>query len=162
MTDDRYEQLNPPHLVAALRSFPRRYREALATVPPEPEALVRPIDGHTVLALIADTAHTLELLDHALERTLVHDEPELAAEVVDASTRRWPASKPSEATLFLEQLSARATVFADRIDRAPAGDWSRTAQVDGHAVRAIDLARDAVRTGAENLRLIERMIPMLG
>lgn len=163
MTDDRYTQLKPPHLVSALRSFPRRYREALATAPPDPESLVRQVGGHTVLALVADTAHTLELIDHALERTLVHDEPELTADVLDATARRSSAGTSTDASLYLEQLSAHANAMAERLDHASTADWSRTARVAGSSsVKAIDLPREAVRTAAENLRLLERTIPKLG
>jgi hypothetical protein len=155
VTDDRYAQLKPPNLVTALRSFPRRYREALALAPPEPESLVKPVDGHTVLALVADTAHSLELLDHAVEQTLVHDVPALASTVLDA------AGSTSTSSLLLEQLSAHATTLADRLDHAPTAAWSRTANVDGQTVRVVDLARDAVRTSAENLRLLERVVQQL-
>ena len=158
MTDDRYALLKPPNLVTALRSFPRRYREVLSTAPPEPELLMRPVDGHTVLALVADTAHSLELLDHAVEQTLVHDVPALASTVLDASARRSGANSTSTSSLLLEQLAAHATALADRLDHAPTADWSRTAKVDGAAVRVVDLVREAVRTGAENLRLLERVI----
>ena len=161
MTDDRYAQLKPPNLVTALRSFPRRYREALAMAPPEPKSLVQPVDGHTMLALVADTSHSLELLDHAVEQTLVHDEPALAPTVIDASARRSPAGKTSTSSLLLEQLSAHAPALADRLDHAPTGAWSRTANVEGRTVRVVDLAREAVRTSAENLRLLERIIPKL-
>ena len=162
MADDRYDQLKPPHLVSALRSFPRRYREALATVPPDPELLAKPVDGHTALALVADTSSTLELIDRALERTLVHDDPELTATVVDASARTWPAREPSAIRTLLDELTTHATALADRLDRAPTAGWSRAAHVDGRRVRAVDLAREAVRTGAENLRLLERIVASLG
>lgn len=161
MTDDRYDQLKPPHLVSALRSFPRRYREALAAVSPDPALLVKPVDGHTMLALVADTSSTLELIGGALERTLVHDNPEITTMVVDASARTWPAREPSASRTLLDELTTHANALADRLDRAPTADWSRTANVDGRRVRAVDLAREAVRTAAENLRLLERIVPML-
>jgi hypothetical protein len=161
VTDDRYDQLKPPNLITALRSFPRRYREALATVPPDPDLLVKPVDGHTVLALLADTAHSIALIDHAVEQTLVHDRPAVDASVVGASARRAPAgSSPAVATL-LDELTAHTTALADRLDRAPTAGWSRTADADGHTVRVSDLARTAVRTGAENLRLLERVVQHL-
>ncbi len=161
MTDDRYDQLKPPNLVTALRSFPRRYREALAMVPPDPDLLVKPVDGHTVLALVADTAHSLELIDHAVDQTLVHDRPAVDASVVDAAARHRPPSGSPAAATLLDGLAAHATALADRLDRAPTAGWSRTADAAGRTVSVSDLAREAVRTGAENLRLLERVVQHL-
>jgi hypothetical protein len=160
VTDDQYVQLKPPHLVTALRSFPRRYREALAAAPPEPELLVQPVDGHTVLALVADSAHSLELLAHAIEQTLVHDRPSISPTSPERSGRpSW--GSPRTTTSLLEELSTQATALADRLDRAATADWSRVADADGREVRVVDLARDAVRIGAENLRLLERVVAQL-
>jgi hypothetical protein len=162
VTDDRYDQLKPPHLVSALRSFPRRYREALANVSRDPELLVQPVDGHTALTLVAGTSSTLDLIDRALERTLVQDDPELTASVVVASARTWQAREPSAIPTLLDELTTHATALADRLDRAPTAGWLRVANVDGRRVRAVDLAREAVRMAAENLRLLERIVASLG
>jgi len=163
VTDDRYDQLNPPHLVTTMRSFPRRYRAALAAAPPTPEALVALVDGHRVLARLTDTVRTLALLDRALEQTLVHDTPTVVAGVADAAARRWPAASATDVDVLLDELTVTATALAARIDTAPSKDWSRTATVAdrGRSIRAIDIAREAARTGAENLRIIERIVPKL-
>jgi hypothetical protein len=163
MTDDRYDLLNPPHLVTTLRSFPRRYRGALAAVPPTPEAIIERVDGHRVIDLLTDTVCTLALLDRALELTLVQDVPTVITAVADAAARIWPDDPASEIDQLLDELTGSATSLAARIDAASTNDWSRTAVVAGHGreIRAIAIARDAARTGAENLRILERIVPAL-
>ncbi len=46
----------------------------------------------------------------------------------------------------------------ERAERVPAGDWSRTAAVAGGTaeVTALDVLREAVRTGVTDLRAAER------
>lgn len=163
MTNDRYDQLNPPHLVTTLRSFPRRYRGALAAALADAETLGSPVDGHRLIDLLADTVHTLAMFDRALAQTLVHDEPELPAAVADPTERQWAPSDVVDAEQLLEELTAGANTMADRIDHASTKDWSRKAKLTGdhRTVRAIDIARGAARTGAENLRIIERLVAKL-
>jgi hypothetical protein len=163
MTDDRYTLLNPPQVAATLRSLPRRYRDALAQVPMRPEAVHERVDGHTVHDLLVDTACSLAMLDRALEQTLVHETPPvLVAAVVDRELRHWAPDPHSGPTELVEAITDAATACADRIDGERTKAWSRPASVvGGGTVLAIDLARDAARVGAENLRTIERIAPKL-
>jgi hypothetical protein len=163
MAGDRYTLLNPPQLATTLRSFPRRYREALAQVPSRPEAVHERVDGHSVVELLLDTACSLAMLDRALEQTLVHDTPPvLVAAITDRDLRHWtpdPHAGPSE---LVEAIADTAVACADRVDRERTKAWSRPAQVvGGGTVLAIDIAREAVRVGAGNLRALEQLASRL-
>jgi hypothetical protein len=101
-------RLSPDDVVAALRSFPRRFRELFESV---------------------------------------HDR-----EVPDEST-----SSPDDVLAF---LTMEANEAADRITHVPPEAWTRTGTIagSGETISALDIAREAVRTGAEHLRAAERAI----
>lgn len=160
MPTDRYDSLHPPQLVATFRSFPRRYRAAVAPVRHDADLLGRRVDGERVVDLVADTVRSLALIDRALEVTLVQSAPVLVAAVVDATERHWPECAPDDLGPLLEELAEVATALADRAEAAPLEAWSRTAAVAGGrgSRTAVDLAREGARTGAENLRHLERLV----
>lgn len=148
-------------LAAALRSFPRRYREAIdraartQQVPAE-EVVCRPgPDGTTGTEHLLDAVSTLTLVEQALTQVLRTDDPALHPGVIDPTQRQWaPPSGLSLATL-LEMLDDQCDDLADAVDAVPTTDWNRRAHVaDGPPVIAIDLAREAVRVGAANLRAL--------
>lgn len=163
MTDDRYDLLNPAQLTSTFRSLPRRYREAVAAVAHDPDLLARRIDGDRVVDLVADTVRTLALVDRALESTFVQDRPVVVQGVVDAAARHWPPCAPDDLGPLLDELDDVAAAIGDRADRAPLDDWSRRAQIAGGLGEreAVVLAREGARTGAENLRRLERLVARL-
>lgn len=163
MAEDRYHLLNPPQVAVTLRSLPRRYREALTLLPARPEAVHERVDGHTVHDLLVDTACSLAMLDRALEQTLVHGTPPvLLAAVVDRDLRHWTPDPHTGPSQLVDAIADTAIAFADRIDGERTKAWSRPATVvGGGTVLAVDIAREAARVAAENLRAIERLAPRL-
>lgn len=163
MPTDRYDSLHPPQLAATFRSFPRRYREVIAPVRHDPDLLGRRVDGTCVVDLVADAVRTLTLVDRAVEMTMVQSVPVVVAAVVDASERHWPACVADDLGPLLEELAEVAATLAERTTTAPTDAWNRTATVaGGHGThRAVDLAREAARTGAEDLRHLERLVGQL-
>ena len=154
-------RLGAVDLAAALRSFPRRYREEIdraartQELPPE-DVVCRPgADGTTGTDHLLDAVSTLTLVEQALTEVLRTDDPALHPGVLNPSHREWaPPSGLSLATL-LEMLTDQCDDLADAIDAVPAADWSRPGHLaDGPPVEAIDLAREAVRVGASNLRAL--------
>jgi len=166
VTDDQYSRLQPPHLVTTVRSFPRRYREALAAWSLRPTSARTRDDDERLVALLNDTARTLALLDHALEQALVREAPIVDGRVLHGSARPWPVPTESDAgdacKRLLVELTTTTATLASRIDSAPSKSWERAATVANESperiLRAIDIAREAARTGAENLRAIERIV----
>ena len=146
-------------LAAALRSFPRRYREAIdraarAQNLPAEEVVCRPgADGTTGTDHLLDAVSTLTLVEQALTQVLRTEDPALHPGVLDPTQRQWaPPSGLSLATL-LEMLDDQCDDLADAIDAVPTADWNRRGHIaDGPHVIAIDLAREAVRVGSADLR----------
>lgn len=158
---DRYDSLQPVHLIATMRSLPRRYRAAVTghpeLSPVEVGALVTPEpDGRRVVDLIGDTVRTLALVERSLELVVLGDHVVPAA-AVDSSERHWPTDCDTLG-VELDALDDVATALADRIESVGDRDWERTGRLTGGGtVTAIELAREAARTGAEHLRAIERL-----
>jgi hypothetical protein len=162
MTSQGSPHLSPADAAVAMRSWPRRYRAALAPIDDDQVAelaLRLGPDGVSALDLAADTVRTWTLLDRALHEIRFSDAPTLHPAVADSAARTWdsPASETIES--IIEQIDDVAGSLADAIESMPADDWSRTAPVaGGGSIAAIDVAREAVLVGSDNLRAIERTI----
>lgn len=154
--------LSPADAAVAMRSWPRRYREALAPIDDDQvaELAVRlGPDGLSALDLAVDSVRTWTLLDRALHDIRYSDEPTLHPAVGDRGARRWEAMATETLASVLDQITDVAGSLADAIDAMPADDWTRTATVAGGGViGAMDIAREAVSVGADNLRSIERTL----
>ena len=163
MIDDRYAKLAPANVAATLRSFPRRYRQVLYADPDVDIDEIATIDadgGRSIFDLLVDTTRSLTMLDRALERTVISDQPTLHRAVVDAREREWPAGASVSVAAELELLDDAARTFASHIDHIATADWLRKATVTGGGeLTAQQVAQEAARTGVENLRVLERIVP---
>ncbi len=157
-------RVSPADAAVTLRSLPRRYRAlfAAAATPDDPggDELVRRVgpDGRAALDHLALATRGLVLVGHALGQVLVQDSPFVHAAVTDPAARDYAPVAGHDATVadLLDELATVAEALATRIERTAAGDWSRTGRSDGATtVTALDLAREAVRTGVAHLRAAE-------
>ncbi|MDY7103817.1 MAG: hypothetical protein S0880_21750 [Actinomycetota bacterium] len=156
-----FSKLAPADAVAALRSFPRRFRAPLRNAErndPDPEELADTVapSGRSPREVVIDTARSLALLGHAVDQTLTHDEPTLHPAVLDRSRREWPAETASTVAEEIDLLEEEAGSFADVVERAPANAWGRTAKVaDDGSTTAHELLTEAMATVSGNLRDFE-------
>jgi hypothetical protein len=144
-------ELSVRDAVVAVRSFPRRYREALGDL--DPNQLHDRTDGSSILDLAVDAAARLERDDAALRPALdglqpalgdLDDEPaasELAGVGVDDALRR---------------ITAASNSLADRAERVPAEAWDRTLTSGGVEHPARWILQHAVDAAASRLREIQR------
>lgn len=155
-----YDSLQPPQIATTLRSLPRRYASALAQLEAAEIALgAAGRTGESPLAIVDDAGRSLVVVDRGLEQTLLHDSPMLMAAVIDPGARQWEVPAGDRSTV-LEALQDTADELADRIDGAPTDAWDRPADIaGGGTVTALDIAREAARTGVERLRDLERFEP---
>jgi hypothetical protein len=150
----------------ALRSYPRRFRALLTAghgdERPDDVAHRAGPDGRSALDHTEHVARSFGLVGHALHQVLVVDRPVVPAGVVDDEERSWvSAHADAEIADVLDLLEREATELAERIEGTDPGQWTREATVagrDGMVVSALDLVREAVRTGAEGLRATERTL----
>lgn len=153
MERDQLGTLSPADAAVALRSYARRFREALA----EAEAAGPPIafsqagpDGRSPALLLATTTETLRRLERSVERALTDEGPALDAGLLDGPAPP-PATLPRTAEDGLAALAAVTTAFADLAQRASLRDWDRAALVGQRPVTALDLLKEAVATGRNGL-----------
>jgi hypothetical protein len=155
--------LAPQDAVVALRSYPRRYGSQLAPLKDDDnqEAMAaRPgPDGVSAIDIVVDTARALERVRQALERVRVEDDPELPAEVGDLD-RPEAGGAGVDIEGARAQLTAAAESLAAVADRVPAKEWGRSGRITGtrRKVAALDLLRDAVRLGSDNLHRVEETL----
>jgi hypothetical protein len=155
--------LTPPDAVAALRSYPRRFRSALQ--PLDDDEQIDEIahrlgrDGRSAIDVVSDVTRTFVLLGEALRQIALSDQPVLHPAVADPSARRWENGTPATVEDALALLTEAADNLAQQTSELPAKAWDRTAQVAGDGtVRALDLVRDATKVGHEGLRDVERIL----
>jgi hypothetical protein len=157
--NDRYANLTPGAVTAALRSFPRRYRTGLApdaTRSPDEIAALTTRDGRTVRQVLADTVEALVLLASSLERVLSSESsPTISDAAAGASVTADAAARESVPDL-LAAIELWTMASSQRVTEAPSVDLLRTGTTSTQQkVNAIDIAREAVRVTAENLLTIQ-------
>jgi hypothetical protein len=157
--------LSPSDGAVALRSLPRRFKAVLGFDDDEsPDDLVhRPgPDGHSAVDHAAHVARSLALIGEALRQVVTVDEPVLHPGVIDESAREWPAGHPDSTEEVLALLEREATQLADQVDRVAPDDWTRKGRIAGGGlVTALDLMREAVRTGVDHLHAAESTLHAL-
>ena len=146
-------RLAPEDIAAALRSYPRRFRELLTSVEPHkvPAEAIEHADH---------VARSLALLGEAMRQVLVQDDPTLLPAVADDAQREWAHAGAWSVDDALAFLDMEAHALADAVADVPSQAWTRRGTVagSGQSISALDLAREAVRTGSDRLRAAEHAL----
>ena len=147
-------RVTPEEAVVALRSFPTRWRNALAVHldDPDPEAVLtgRPTASDwSALEHAGHVRDVLHALDIRLQRVLREDEPVLP------DTHVTPPSGANEQGLavVLAALTVSTDQFSQTIELTPSAAWHRRAHRAGRMITGLDLIREAVHEGGHHLRL---------
>jgi hypothetical protein len=156
-------RLSPGDAVAALRSYPRRFRTAFAPVEDDENleelAHAEGPDGVSAIETTAGTVRTWSILADALSQIRIADTPIVAESVVDPSKRNWEAPVSQSVAEVLAQLDLGANELADAAAALSGDQWTRRAEVaSGGSVSALDVVKDAVRVGHEGLDHVERTL----
>lgn len=159
--------VSPNDAVTALRSYPRRFRSALQPITDDEsiEELGQQVgpDGQSAVEITADVVRTWTVLREALRQIQVSDTPVVHAAVVDPSERQWESPVRETVAEVLDQLTDGANELADEVAAVPGDQWLRTATVAGGSgsVTALDVVREAVRTGHDGLSRVESTLAAL-
>lgn len=109
-----------------------------------------------------DAVGTLTLVERALSQVLLSDDPALHPGVLDPSQRHWDQPPGLAADTLLDMLDDQCVDLAEAVDAVAQTDWTRPGHLaDGAPLTALDLAREAVRVGADNLRRLETTLASL-
>jgi hypothetical protein len=157
-----YETIQPGDAKVAIRSFPRRYRSALAAALEDDadEGLIRRRPAPGVWSALEYTAHVADILDamaDIIRAMRTRDHPTLSMFDQDerAVTARYNEQDPTQ---VLERLQANAERLAQELDQVDPQDWSRTAAFPFGERDILTMARNAVHEGSHHLRDVERVL----
>ncbi len=156
------ETIKPPDAVAALRSFPRRWRSALAVVADDPgadELVRRRADGASWSALEHAwyVAEALRRCDEEVRQVQTAEHATLSAD----DPRGWVdgggyGDQGLEAAL--RQIGERSPALAATLEGLAADDWLRVGKRDGAEVTILALAQQEVANAADHLRAAEQAL----
>ena len=157
-----YDTVSPPDAKVAIRSFPRRYRTALAAAfeDESDEGLVRRRPDETTWSALEYTVHVADLFE--LFATIIrrmYDETTPTLDFWDpdarAASERYSEADPAAT---LDRLDAAATKLATELERVDADGWSRTATFPFGERDLLMMTRNAVHEGSHHLRDVERVL----
>jgi hypothetical protein len=158
MERDQLGTLSPADAAVALRSFPRRYREAVdeARAKRPDLEVTASAAGHRAPLVIAVAASTvLDRLRQGVERALTDTGPSLDPSLLDRtaleSTSGMTGQLPRTMDAALDGLQEVATRFADLAQHTPLREWDRGGLIGQTPVTALDLLKDAVAAGRSYL-----------
>lgn len=148
------DRVSPQDAIVALRSFPARWRTALALHldDPDPEQVLTARPSASSWSALEHAGHVrdvLHALDIRVQRVLREDEPVLPA------THETPPAGANEQgmAVVLAALTVSTDQFSQTIELVPPAQWARTASRGGERITALDLIREAVHVGSHHLRL---------
>jgi hypothetical protein len=156
------DKVDPIDAIVGLRSFPARWRSALAIHldDADPEAILSgrpsPLDW-SALEHAGHVRDVLHALDIRVQRVLREDEPVLP------ETHVTPPSGANEQgmAVVLAALTLSADQFAETVMGISELAWYRRGRRAGHLVSALDLVREAVHEGSHHLHLANETMTAL-
>ena len=158
-----YDTISPRDTVAAVRSYPRRYRSALTSgfdPGEDPEDLVRRRPDPATWSALEYSAHVADVLDFTvlwIRGILREDDPEMFAFDSDeqAVEKGYNDQSRREVIGNLETASAE---LASVLEGVSPDDWARTGRFPWGVRDALATARNAVHEGSHHLRDVERVL----
>jgi len=157
---------SPADLVVALRSFPRRFRAALAPIADDEqiEELAHRLgpDGRSAVDIASGTTRTWVLQREALRQILVGDQPLLHPAIADPTARDWSLPGPESVAEVLDLLTDEADQFAEALEHVSGAELERSGTVAGDgAITALQVAKEAVGTGHDDLAAVQALLAAL-
>ncbi len=149
-----------PDAILAIRTFPRRFREALARVPPDRIDERPDRQMPSVIEDAAGAGAVLARLAAALPRVL--DEPGTQVEGVDAAPSGTSRSGRAGPDAVLAGIADACDALATRADATPWEAWDRTFTAGGVTRPASWIVQHAAGEGSRRLRAIERVARRVG
>ncbi|HEX2041041.1 MAG TPA: DinB family protein [Acidimicrobiales bacterium] len=164
-----YNTIKPLDAIAAIRSFPRRYRAALSTFgrDEDPDSVLRRRPAPDVWSALEYAAHVADVIDDiapAVRRITIEERPSFPPSwdpderaVAGAYGERPPYNERSLPEVISDLETACADLAAT-LDTVEADGWTRSGRFDYGERSILDLARNAVHEGSHHLRDIERVL----
>jgi hypothetical protein len=157
-------RLTPNDAVNALRSYPRRYRAVLTSFEKDekPDDLVyrAGADGRSAIEHADHAARAISIGAEGFRQVMTQHEAVIQPAVVDDSVRDWAMDGTDDVETVLSFLTTECQALADRAAHVDAASWNRAGTVagSGQRVTALDIMRETVKTGSDELRAAEAAI----
>jgi len=152
-----YDTVSPSDAVVAARSFPRRFRDAVAGAP---EETLRRRPDDTTWSAVEYCAHVGDVLDwmaDTVRAMTMGDSPDLDFPDPDqlAVDRKY-----NEQALdgVLDHVASASERFGAAVEAVAPEDWTRTASFPWGERDALTMARNGVHEGVHHLRDVERVL----
>ena len=163
-----YDTVKPLDAIAAVRSFPRRYRAALTTFGRDEEAdsILRRRPAPDVWSALEYAAHVADVIDDlapAIRRMTVEERPVIPSwdpeqrAVEGAYNEKAPYNERPLREVMADLETACADMAAT-LETVEADGWSRTGRFDQGERDVLGIARNAVHEGSHHLRDVERVL----
>ena len=158
-----YDTISPSDAKVAIRSFPRRYRSAVAGALEDDadEGLIRRRPDPATWSALEYTVHVADLYESfasAFRKMYEQDKPAIS-DLWDPDERvvseRYNEQDPMGA---VDRLDAAAESLAKVLDGVGADGWSRTATFPWGERDLLMMTRNAVHEGSHHLRDVERVL----
>ena len=156
------DTITAPDAIVAVRSFPRRYREAFGMLEDEEDVDAqvrrrpRP-DTWSALEYAAHVRGAVELFEDRARRALVEDAP--VVQPVPLEENPWEGHDPTDdLDAVLSGLDAACDRLARRLQGVEGDDWKRTVVRDGEELTVLWMARNVVHEGAHHLRDVQDVL----
>ena len=150
------ESIAVPDAVNGLRTFPRRYREALEPIPTD-RLMERPTpDTWSILEYAVHVREVLDLYAVALPLVLEQSHPVFPDVDPDAAAASRPAAMLDRAVV-LDGITHACGELVARANETPNAAWDRPFTIGEHEHPARFLMQKAAHEGAHHLRDIERV-----
>lgn len=155
-----YGTLHPPIAINAIKSFPRRYAEALAARPDEDtDAVIRTRPAEGVWSALEYAAHVADLMEPfavVIDRMFSQDDPDLSDVFWDQDERAVKQAYNDKAVDdVLAQLKTDAAKVVHEAEKVDARSWSRTATFPWGERDMLVMLQNAVHEGVHHLKDLE-------
>ena len=164
-----YDTIKPLDAIAAVRSFPRRYRAALTTFGRDEDAdsILRRRPAPDVWSALEYAAHVADVIDDlapAVRRMLVEDRPTFPPSwdpderAVSGAYGERPPYNERPLAQVISDLETACADLASTLDTVGADEWTRVGRFDYGERDILAVTRNAVHEGSHHLRDIERVL----
>jgi hypothetical protein len=156
------DSIKPLDTIAAIRSFPRRYRAALKTFgqDEDADAVIRRRPAPDEWSALEHAAYAADMIDRyapSIRRMLMEDNPTLP--FFDPESRveeeGWNGRPLPKVVADMETACADMGMTLDEVG---ADDWARRGRFDWGERDVLAAAREAVHVGSHHLREIEQVL----
>ena len=153
------DTITPPDAVAALRSFPRRYRAVLTFEDDEDaDAVMRRRPDPSTWSATEYAAHVRDvfrLFEERIRTALRSDGAEVADWDHEAAAERYAGEAPAQ---VVEDLGVAADRLAATVTEVPDDGWDRVVVRLGNRESVLAMARKAVHEGSHHLKDVEKVV----